>query len=233
MNKNSVRSGVFKSWDLLKVISLAGEFSDPNPIRPSEEFKKTALSDEVTYEELYLIGLKYKDFNLSLVDFSYMQFGISEEKHVRYAYYPNPFLGTTHQSLSELNELREYLDEGVIDAEEYLQKITELRKTQHPPLIRYENAPRQYVERTHPCSHFHLGHHDNNRWPVRRLLTPLAFSMIVARHFYPQNWVSHANISLKGRSDEPDNFYEEERRECNVLGDDLFSNREDRLFHFF
>lgn len=233
MNKNDVRSGVFKSWDLLKAFSVAGEISNPNPLVPSEAFMNAALSDDHTYEDLYLTGLRYKDFNLSLIDFSYLQFGISEERHVRYAYYPNPFLGTSQQSLLELNELREYLDEGLIDAEEYLQKIAELRRTQHPPLLRYENAPNQYVERTHPCSHFHLGHDDGNRWPIKRLLTPLAFSMLIVRHFYPDSWVSQDSVKLKGRSDEPDKFYEEERMACSVLGDDLFSNREGRLFHFF
>lgn len=233
MNKNDVRSGVFQSWDLLKAFSIEGEFSNPNPIIPSDGFQAAALSDDVAYEDLYLIGLRYKDFNLSLMDFSYLQFGISEERHVRYAYYPNPFLGAAPQALSELSELREYLAEGLIDVEEYLQKIVELRRTQHPPLIRYENSPKQYIERIHPCSHFHLGHHDNNRWPLKRLLTPRAFSMIILRHLYSESWVSKPNVNLKGRSDEPDVFYEEERLGCNILGDDLFSGREERLFHFF
>lgn len=198
----------------------------------SEEFLRFAFSDAEGYEDVYLAGLRNRDYNILLRDYSYLQYSISKEHHVRFAYYPNPFLGNSQSAMSELSDLRIYVDEGAMTTEEYLLQVAELRNSQHPPLFRYENAPDQYEELVHPCSHFHLGHHSDNRWQLQRTLTPLAFTILVARHFYPSTWHQEEDIVLFEKQQAPDAFYEEAKLDCRILGDELFSVNEAKLFFF-
>ncbi|ESY99373.1 DUF2290 domain-containing protein [Mesorhizobium sp. LNHC209A00] len=232
MNRDYVRADIAKGWTFLKTLELGQIFSNPMPIVSSEEFRDSALNHDESYENLYLTGLRQRDYNILLLDFSFLQIGISEEHHVRYGYYPNPFLGSSERAIAELGELHTYVDEGLISIEGYLAKIGELRRSQHAPLLRYENAPSQYREYIHPCSHFHMGHHDTNRWPLQRVLTPLAFCMIVARQFYSGSWFSAGEITLFGKRQVPDGFLEDVKEDCRILGDDLFSSKEARLFAF-
>ncbi|UDF29550.1 UNVERIFIED_ORG: DUF2290 domain-containing protein [Roseateles sp. XES5] len=232
MNKDDVRTGIAKSWELLKALSLGEIFSNPMPMKASEDFLSAVFDPAANYESIYLVGLANVDYNLLLRDYSYLQFSIREEAQVRYAYYPNPFLGASPAAIAELDELRIYVDEGALTLEEYLVKVSELRKSQHPPLLRYENAPDQYAEFSHPCSHFHLGHHDENRWAIQRVLTPLAFTMLVARQFYAEAWFSNAAISLFGKSQSPDKYLAETKLDCRILPDDRFTKDEAMLFSF-
>lgn len=230
MNKDDVRSGIAKSWELIKALTLHEAFSNPMPMKASEEFLSAVFDPDITYEEVYLTGLSNTDYNLLLRDYSYLQFSLGDVAHVRYAYYPNPFLGASPTAIAELEELRTYLDEGAVSMEEYLAKVAELRKSQHPPLLRYENAPSQYAEFSHPCSHLHLGHHDSNRWAVQRVLTPLAFSMLVARHFYAEAWFSAGSLTLFGKTQSPDTYLADTKLDCRVLPEEHFSKSEGLLF---
>lgn len=232
MNKGDVISGIARAWKFAEALKLGEAFSNPAPMRPDEEFRSVALDPERHYEELYLCGLRRGQYNFILNDYSYFQFGIEQDDHVRFAYYPNPFYGATPTAVSELVELRQYVTEGVLEYEEYLHKMSELRQGQHPPLIRYENAPNQYLELRHPCSHLHLGHHSDNRWPVQRLLTPVAFALLIFKGFYPRAWVECGKGTLEGENNKLDDALIAERQNCRVLSDEFFSPREQQTPHF-
>ncbi|MGO7522428.1 hypothetical protein, partial [Rhizobium brockwellii] len=92
------------------------------------------------------------------------QIGAGGEDGFRFAYYPNPFFGAAKDAESELSEMQEFVAEGIIGVDEFLHRVSEVRRSQHPPLVRYVYALEQYVEATHPCSHLHLGFHGENRW---------------------------------------------------------------------
>jgi hypothetical protein len=195
VNRQLVITGIRKLWEVSRAAGIGDIFSNPVPLQPSEHFRYLSNNKEVNYEELYLTGMRYSDYNILLADFSFLQFGISHDEHVRYAYYPNPFLGCSRETMEEIGELREFVEEGIITIEEYLHRISESRRSQHPPLIRYENSPDDYVELAHPCSHFHLGHHNDNRWALQRVLTPAAFGLIVFKLFFPRCGVPLSNMS--------------------------------------
>ena len=201
-------------------------------MEPSEEFRATSQNPEAQYEELYLCGMRCNDYNFTLCDFSFFQFGISKENHVRFAYYPNPFFGSTENSIREIGELGEYLKEGAISVEEYLHRISEVRRSQHPPLIRYENAPDQYVEFEHPTSHLHIGYHLKNRWPSKRLLAPSAFTAFVVKQYYSDFWYKFPEVSVLGRTVSPNILMVEETQSCRILSQELFSAVEGQSFHF-
>ena len=86
-------------------------------------------------------------------------------------------------------------------------------------------------ELRHPCSHFHLGHHSENRWAINRVLTPLAFTLLVLKQYYSEEWeVLGDNAQV-----EFGNIFEgeliQERTNCRAIGDDLFTANEGRSFH--
>lgn len=172
-------------------------------------------------------------YNILLADYAYLQFHGYDENSLHYAYYPNPFLGASQSAISELGDLRTFVDEGVIDMDEFLHCVSEIRYTQHPPLVRYENSADQYKEDlTHPCSHFQLGHHSDNRWPIRRILTPEAFALIIFKYFYPDSWAKGGVISGSEEKISLDDALIAAKRDCRMLPDHLFSERAARQFCF-
>lgn len=224
--------GIRSAWKYAKQMGIDGAFSDPSPMKGFEEFKKIAVDSRATYEEVYLSGLSDGQYNILLADYAYLQFG-GTENSLRYAYYPNPFLGASREAISNLAELRSYVDEGVIEMENFLHRISEIRDTQHPPLIRYDNSPNQYkTDLTHPCSHFHLGHHPGNRLPIRRVLTPSAFALIVFKYFYLDFWTGCSPVSGSVANASLDDAMIEAKEECTIIPDYLFCDRAERQFYF-
>lgn len=230
MNEGDLARSLKRAWQFVKAVGVDELFTDPSAITVSDSFKKVALDPTSTYEALYLEGLSGGQYNILLADYSFFQFGGTSDETLRYAYYPNPFLGASRQAISELAELRTYVDEGVLDMDEFLHRVSELRFTQHPPLVRYENAPSQYVELVHPCSHLHIGHHSGNRWPVRRVLTPAAFTLLLLKLFYADFWQEGERIPSGDDSLSLDDVLANSKQDCQLLPDDLFSPAADRQF---
>jgi hypothetical protein len=202
-----------------------------NGIRRIRSFQGLGDQSRRFYEELYLSGLRDSQYNILLRDLSFFQFGTGSVDGVRFAYYPNPFLGAATDALAELKEMQEYVAEGVIDVDEFLHRVSEIRRPQHPPLVRYEYSKCQYVEATHPCSHMHVGFHQENRWPVRRYLTAHAFALLIFRLFYLDFWTRADPIKSGGSELTLDAVLKGARAECRMLYEDEFSNEESARFH--
>jgi len=232
VNRPDVISGIRKVWEFSKALSVGELFSNPMPLVPSQAFVDVAIDPYSSYESLYLCGLQNGDYNIQLADFSYFQFGFSKQDHVRFAYYPNPFLGSSTEVVAEVEELRGYVEEGLVTIEEFLHRVAEIRNSQHAPLLRYENAPDDYIEFLHPCSHFHFGHHTENRWLIQRVLSPLSFALIVFQQFHSRSWQGTPTLTALGKTASPWTFLAAEKYSCRVLPDDLCSNEERTLFSF-
>lgn len=232
MNEADFARSIRRVWVYAQKVSIDELFSDPSSFQPSPEFAKLSIKEDTRYEDLYLLGLKHSQYNILLKDYSYFQFSMRSSANLRFAYYPNPFLGASKQALSELNEQLEYVEEGIIDLDDYLHGISELRYSQHPPPVRYENAPSQYVAFRHPCSHLHFGHHPGNRWAVRRVLTPAAFGLLIMKQFYSVFWYEAGEINVSGSLLSLDQALVENRQDCRILPEDFFSPDEERQFVF-
>ncbi len=55
--------------------------------------------------------------------------------------------------------------------------------------IRYDVDKQAYKAGWHPMAHLHIGLDNGIRIALRRKLSPLAFSLFVMRHMYPESWV--------------------------------------------
>jgi len=198
-------------------------------LTPSESFYRVAMADDTSYAEVYLEGLKKHDYNFLLNDFSYFQFqrrSVPAPFDLRYGFYPNPFAVVTFEQFCDENEC----DPLVGDSYElYLQFLDELDERNWVPPFRYEVSFNQYAELSHPTAHLHIGRHDSNRWPVERILTPLAFTLLVTKHYYGDAWQLGADVDDKG---EPTNKFDEQfisvKEVCTVIEPAYFSVRERR-----
>ena len=111
MNKADLEPHIRKSWLYAKAMQVDKLFSGPTALEASETFKSLAISPDTSYEELYLAGLRDRQYNILLKDL-FFQFGIGKGEGVRFAYYPNPFLGAAIDALAELKDMQEYVAEG-------------------------------------------------------------------------------------------------------------------------
>lgn len=159
-------------------------FANAGLLPLNEEFRDLILSSKTTYSSVYVAGLSLSHYNILLTDYSYFQFSWDRENYVRYAYYPNPFISGKDNELESFRRLQELVESGLLQHEEYLTILSERSAMSGIPMLRYENAPDQRKKFAHPCSHFHIGFHSENRWPVRRILTPYAFSLLVFKNYY-------------------------------------------------
>lgn len=231
MNKPELMAQIRKIWEYARGLQIDGVFSGPAPLEASDNFKRAAGDPSASYEELYLLGLRESQYNILLRDYSFFQFGMSGESDVRFAYYPNPFFGASSEAVAELTEMQEYVSEGIIDVDEFLHRASEIRKSQHPPLVRYDFALGQYVEATHPCSHLHLGFHPDSRWPVRRFLTAKAFALLIFRLFYLEFWTRAGPLREGATEVTFDQALDSAKLESRLLYDNEFSEAETRRFH--
>ncbi len=225
--------GIRKAWIYANAIDIVEAFSDPSPMKASEDFIEIARSNVASYEEIYLCGLSGGQYNLLLSDYAFLQFSGYDDDSLRYAYYPNPFLGTSREAISEVTDLRTFVEEGIIDMDEFLHRVSEIRYTQHPPLVRYENSSDQYKDDlTHPCSHFHFGHHADNRWPVRRVLTPGAFALLIFKYFYADEWAKGRTVPGGCGGISLDEALIAAKQDCRILPYQLFSENAAQQFSF-
>lgn len=227
MNSKSVQSGIRRAWDILSKTGLSETFSDPAPLDVSAEFRKLVLSD-CDYVTVYLAGLRLSHYNFLLTDYAYFQFSVSHDDHVRYAYYPNPFA----HNIADFKRRQELVEAGMVTQEEFLGMLADTRADYRIPIIRYENAPDQHKGLPHPCSHFHIGHHSDNRWPIRRLLTPLAFVLLIIKQYYGELWRDFGDDESNSFGNKFEADLVRERSSCRVIEAEYFTAVEERSFHF-
>jgi hypothetical protein len=228
MERHEVQNGIYRSWEIVDSMDLGETISNGAPLGVNEDFRNLILSSETSYLSIYLAGLNLSHYNFLLIDYSYFQFSWSSPDNLRYAYYPNPFEGTA----TDFKRRRELVESGLITQDEYLSILRDAGLDPRAPLLRYEHAPSQYEALHHPCSHFHIGHHADNRWALNRLLTPLAFTLLILKQYYGSEW---REIGYD-EGNECSNVFEtkliEEKTRCRQIENTLFSALETRSFFF-
>lgn len=198
---------------------------------PSTDFRQVAMSRSSPYEEVFLTGLRNRDYNVLLTDFSFVQFyceGEDSDVALRFAYYPNPYEIPTYEEFE-----RDYGQWSVEGFEMYLQLASDNPVLHRVPCIRYDMSKRDYRHLRHPASHLHLGLHEDNRWPLSKLLSPEAFSYLIAKLFYSDKWhaaddIDDAKVGLIGLEGRMAKI----RADCEQLPRKLFSRHEKKHFHF-
>jgi hypothetical protein len=220
--------------DSVAIFDELGLLEQPNwfsSLEPGEEFRKVAYDSTTPYADVYRAGLQYRAYNLLLSDFAYLQFYRSEDRgHVdlRYAYYPNPFNAPLYSEFREQYGVGDVEGEGY---EIYLQVLDESVPLGRSPAVRYDVAFGQYRELVHPAAHLHFGLHEDNRWPVSRVLTPDAFSLLIAKHFYLHAWLAHEANPQAGRMRAMDLRFCTAKAACAPLAPAHFSADEARQLY--
>lgn len=233
MNREMVRAGISRVWQIAESLGISEIFSNPSPLQVDAEFRDLILSHTSTYIEVYNKALALSHYNILLTDYSFFQFSSDGEENVRYAFYPNPYASSSDEYNNWFKSRQDMVEAGMLTHEEFLSLLSGKTGVGAIPLLRYENAPNQRAKFHHPSSHFHIGFHSENRWAVRRVLTPIAFALLVFKMYYGENW------RAIGEDDEPDqikNKFERsliaERARCYLVADHLFEADEERAFYF-
>lgn len=179
---SSIRSCIDISYEL-GILYQAGLSES---LDASKQFKRSARLSK-RYRELYDVAVSMQDFNLMLHDKSFFQFTEEKEgEEIRLAYYPYAY--SSAEYFDAKSEYDEFLNLGDLSQDEYEQYISELEFNLDIPVVRYDLSLRQYCDQYHPAGHFHIGFFAENRWPVKKILTPLAFFLKILFHYYPGKW---------------------------------------------
>ena len=215
----------------MKLLADIDELRQAGPfysLKASSAFKRASLRAR-SYRDVYDAGAANQDFNCMLNDGSYFQFTETSTNELRYAYYPNPYQFVEY--LSERDVASMLLEDEEISQEEFDQLISESIFTSDVPLIRYDLSMSQYCSNYHPAAHLHVGFYVENRWAVRRVLTPLAFMLDVLHHYYPKIW-RNAGGEVDEDPNDLDDVYRKEIGVCEMLDDEYFTPKEAERLYF-
>jgi hypothetical protein len=230
MRRNEIENGIARSWALVDRLGMGHTFSNGGSLGIDEGVRNLLLQDDIGYVELYLEILTRSHYNFMLFDYSCLQYSYLKEGHYRYAFFPNPFAAQSDAERAKFQHRVELLESGTIEHEEFLNMIRDEPVRMNVPPIRYDSAPEQYIAHSHPASHLHIGHLAQGRWGLDRVISPLAFTMMLLKFFYAKEW---ANLA----TDEADlgNPLEgelvSEKANCRIIGEALFSATERRTFY--
>ncbi len=208
---------------LLTEIDFLAQVHCMTSLNVSPEFKSEARRGH-SYRHLYSLGMRKHDYNFVIKDNAFFQFYKNDEPFtLRYAYYPNPNLFIQYQE--ERKIASDWLENGEIDEREYDQLLAEdsCLSGDTPP-IRYDVSYIQYNAKYHPTAHFHIGTLTENRWPVRRILSPYAFLLAILKHYYVRLWIEKNETVAEEFCKELDT--------CEILSDEYFTESECKHLHF-
>lgn len=163
MDRSAFERSLALAWASVAKLGLGETFSNGGSLAIDVAFRDLILDPSTPYEDMFLYGLRNSYYNFQLNDHSFFQFTWNGDDNVRYAFYPNPFLGPGAAELLSYKKRLELLRADFIDYEEFLNLLGEARGQGRIPVLRYENAPAQYKEIIHPCSHLHIGLHGDDR----------------------------------------------------------------------
>jgi hypothetical protein len=228
MDRREIRNSIFRAWQFVDEIKLGETFSDGAPLNVHVEFRDLVLRSNSDYVTIYLAGLNFAHYNFVLSDFSFFQFSWSSNESLRHAYYANPFAS----KIEDLKRRKELIEAGMMTEEENLAILREEGIDPRAPLIRYEYAPEQYRPLLHPSSHFHIGHHDDNRWALNRVVSPFVFTLLIVKHYYGPVWKEAGYDEGDSNGNKYETRLIDAKMECRLIGDDLFSAAEARSFFF-
>lgn len=185
----------------------------------SDEFKEASQGGK--YYDAYTKGLENYDYDVLLMDQSFFQFEYLHKQdcdEIRYAFFQNPIDFISYKEYLEIDPVCSSLDESIdeigdIFYGEYQQFLDEQEMNSVYTTIRYDSDLSNYLPLIHSVSHIHIGHNNNVRIPINKLISPLRFVAYVVKHVYYYLWkdlVSNDLVYLKS-------ILEESNHGCQLL----------------
>lgn len=239
MNEAILKASINECKKLLTKLDILVEYNTSRPQiltinKFSEEFIK--ISQKKDYLAIYNIAMKNRDYDFLLEDDSFIQISCSLDerngvKLIRYAYYENPRKIKSYEEFLIEHFPEDFLEEDFFgeeqlflrDYEQY--KMEALLKASVTP-IRYDYDLENFMPIVHPISHIHIGHNNDVRIPINKILSPLKFIIFVVRNVYRKRWldVVENNKELK-------DYILTLKNKSNPLSDGYFNNEEERLLY--
>lgn len=190
MSENSFNASIARSISLIDSCGLLAHVNSKIHL-PSDYV--THVRD-LSYKEEWEVHNNRHWYHVKFTDQSLLFF-----KPDSFKYFMAPFSHTMSLEEYEQNEIKQLIDEGYTiedatilvssdlekDYSDYVDTETTI-KTATP--IRLDIHPTQYHATHHPVTHMHLGHENESRLPVKKIMTPDAFSSFIIATFYPDKW---------------------------------------------
>jgi len=180
MTKTEVLSQINQLTSKLIAVSLSEEQNFPSEkdgsIYISGSHDLSIALRNISYEEIYSVLDRDKNYNIKMIDGALIQimYSFDEDsgdlKKYRLAFFPSPSL-EEFQNNSDLYEL----DEIYADI---------ISKSIVSSPIRFDYDPTNFKILEHPRSHLTIGQYKNCRIPVSAPLTPNIFIDFILRNFY-------------------------------------------------
>lgn len=163
------------------------EFFEERNFYPSDDFDPSVYRAK-NYTENWQSLIADNIYNFILSDNSILNFKISEST-LSFTFFECPFICQTYKEFLIENELEsEYEDKIFNDYYEiYLHQCT---LKENPSMIRYDLDFNSYYSGLHPVSHMHIGHKNQVRLGLNKILNPKSFTSFILRQNYPALWKS-------------------------------------------
>lgn len=192
----------------------------------SEEFRSVMYLDD--YENIYKTALKCGDYFCILSDDSFIRFNATKEGSslkLSYSYCPNPRDYKTYEEFIKDIGFEEF-EETDMALEEYDQYRSEAKLNSKILPIRYDYDEKSHTVPDHATSHIHFGFFEHVRIPVAKILSPQAFTILIIKNLYYQNWKEcHDKETYK-------RIETKHKKKCSELLSTLFCEEEKKYLYF-
>lgn len=189
MSNNSYLQSINNASDLFLKIGLRGHYNNTHKL-PSNY---VSCVRNLSYYDQWSLHNSNHWYHIKLSDQSLILF-----KPDSFKFMMSPF--EKMDTLQEFEDRikQEFSDEGYLpdeirelteDIENLYQDYldTELETGEYTP-IRFDYHPNQYHSTHHSVSHLHIGHNNESRIPIKKIMTPYAFCGFIISTFYPKEW---------------------------------------------
>ena len=230
MNLISYSASFKQIKDLLKefgLFKMAG-IKIINTDGVSDEFRQASIKE--SYFKAYIAGLENYDYDFLLKDQSYFQFQFKESDgriDLRYSFFQNPieFINYEDYVVEQIAQsgLSETIDEiGMLLEDEYNQFLNEQELISNYTTVRCDVDYPNYKPLVHSVSHIHIGHNNNVRIPLDKIISPSKFTLFAIKQVYYKEW--------KTKVESGDKYMPELLQRCQTgefkLGEDIFQQIE-------
>ncbi|WGH74941.1 DUF2290 domain-containing protein [Tenacibaculum tangerinum] len=154
-------------------------------------------------------------YSFMLTDNSILNFKLNADKrHISFTFYECPFECLSYKEYLVDNDIEiTYENKTFIDYYEVY--LHQCERKENPLMVRYDFDEKSYYQGLHPVSHLHIGHKNQVRIGLNKILTPKAFTSIILRQNYPAYW----KTILKSKNDWKNSFIQEKLRLVDINQD--------------
>ncbi len=127
-------------------------------------------------------------YNFILTDNSIFKFYLSpSESKISFTFYECPYICLSYKDYLTSNDLEEDFENKMF-LDYYEVYVHQCEIKENPVMVRYDLDYNSYLEGLHPVSHIHIGHKNQIRIVLKKILSPKSFVSFIFRQNYPAHW---------------------------------------------